>query len=249
MATIFAAAMPRYLAVSRMTEIDTPSRSRAASRIRSTVIAVRSPLTMVLHVRFVARLDAPDQPPHDAGGRDLGVEAAGPLVVFALDRVEREPRHGRRTAAGARHRLPAANDAGRRVLGHRKVDEIAGAARRADPRFGDRARCPRADDGALPKQLGKASRDRFNRRGRRRRFGIQCRDAERHWRARTRGGTLDGLDDLYGGGREIGAGGIGPGAHHALVVDHQCQGRRVTNLETGGGWHRRYGSPVQSLCK
>ena len=45
MTTRLAAPMPRYFAVSRTTEIDTPSRLRAAAKTCSTVMRDRSPST------------------------------------------------------------------------------------------------------------------------------------------------------------------------------------------------------------
>ena len=102
MTTRFAAAMPRYFAVSRTTEIETPSPLRAASSTCSTVIAARSSLTASCDARSIAGLDAPDQAAHDAGGGDFGFEAAGLPVVLALDRVERQPRDRRRRGRARR---------------------------------------------------------------------------------------------------------------------------------------------------
>ena len=131
-ATRLAAAMPRYFAVSRTTEIDTPSpRARRVEHVverdRGEIVADR-----VLHARAIAGLDAPDQPPHDAGRRDFGFEAADLPVVLALDRVERQPGDGRRATVRAGHGTPCADDAGHRVIADR--EEARRRARRAPRR-------------------------------------------------------------------------------------------------------------------
>ena len=41
--------------------------------------------------RSIAGLDAPHEPPHDAGRGDFGLEPAVVAVVLALDGIEREP--------------------------------------------------------------------------------------------------------------------------------------------------------------
>ena len=83
--------MPRYFAVSRTTEIDTPSPARAA--VEHVIDGDRREIAVdrVLHARAIAGLDAPDEPPDDAGGGDFGLETADLPVVLALDRIQRQP--------------------------------------------------------------------------------------------------------------------------------------------------------------
>ena len=93
-------------------------------------------------VRVVARLDAPDDAAHDAGGRDFGFEPAEAPVVLALDRVERRasrpspPARGRRSSRPSRMMPPAT------CSPRRQRDDVDSTARRAAPRSATTAATP-----------------------------------------------------------------------------------------------------------
>ena len=146
----------------------------------------------------------------------------------------------------ARHRQAVPEDAGRRVLRHAKVDDIAGTARRTDPRFGHRDGCSRSHDRVRPQERWKAGRHLIN--GRRDRRGVRmwCGNPQLGGFVGLGRSQLDGLD-----GRDDAAarGHIAPSADHTLIVDQQGDGRGVPNFQADGRRHRRYGSPVQSPCR
>ena len=123
-----ATAMPMYLAVSRTTEMATPSPRARALEHESPGDCLERSAGLVEHARAVAGLDAPRQPARDPLGRHFRGEAAELAIVLALDRVQREP--GRRRRRGCARRSTACRRAaGRRTLRRRRAGRRRGARR------------------------------------------------------------------------------------------------------------------------
>jgi hypothetical protein len=217
------------LAVSRTTEIETPSPWRAASSTCSAVIAARSS-DDVLHARSIAGLDAPDQAADDAGRGNLGLQTTGLSVVLALDRVERHPRERPCSPARTGEGSAVPDDPARGVLADRKQHHVLDAARRADPGFrrcGRRSREHRTVpvDGAaeLRREFGDHRRDR-------RRLGVDGGHSEQRCRGAGHR-SLNLLERLHRGARQIAARVHSCASQHlTLVVDADNVDARVIQL-------------------
>ena len=127
--------MPMYFAVSRTTEMDTPSPLRAPSN--TCVGGDRLEVAGALEDGgTVARLNPPGEPARDPLVADLGRQAAELPIVLALDRIERQPRGGAGEAVRAGPVPAVEQDAGKHALANFQHDGVARAAGGAHPRLG-----------------------------------------------------------------------------------------------------------------
>ena len=198
-----------------------------------------------LDARLIAGLDTPDQAPHDSCRRHFRLEAPDLPIIFAVNRIEREPGHGGRTVMCAGRDSASANHAGQRMLADGKVHDIVAVAGGPDPCLGDSRRRPRGDRFFAQEQAGKSTRERLDHLGDRRRVRVQRRHAERS-RHQVRGGNLA----EHVGRRCHRIGGTGLCACDdlpAIVNEHRDSGR-ISNFETEHGIRQCYVSPVQSVC-
>ena len=209
----------------------TPSPARAA--VEHVVGGDRRKVAVdrIVHARAIAGLDPPDDPPDDAGGGDFGFETAGLAVVFALDRVQRQPGdRGARPRAPLRA-TPSRTMPPRAMLADREEDHILHAAGGADPRFGGGsggARLHRAVFVGRPANRGASCDDR---RGYRRRVGVDGGNADDAGAEPSR--RCDLIDRAAAAAPQV-AGRIHLRARHdaALLVDRDGDRAASSELET-----------------
>src|SRR6476620_2804367 len=86
---------------------------------------------------MIARLNAPAEAGGDAAVVDFSGQAAELAIVLTLDRIQRQPGSGARKAVRAEPWLSIEEDSGEHLIAYRQADDVAAAARRADPGLGD----------------------------------------------------------------------------------------------------------------
>ena len=136
---MFAIAMPMYFAVSRTTDIATPSPRRAPSNTCAAVIASSEPARSIT-LDSIPGLDAPRQPAGDTVAADFSGEVAELAVILPFDGIEGEPGGGSGETVSAEPGCVVQHEPGDHAIPDHQADRIASADGGADPGFGHNRR-------------------------------------------------------------------------------------------------------------